>query len=81
MSIAERFTIFIDEKAVSGWPDASVIEVMWARDRAAAGLVEKGAAYVTDGVGRRIDPDTRVRPGDIFRVVRSAGGNSPEPRA
>jgi len=35
-------------------------------------LLETGAAYVTDGVGRAIAPDAVVYPGAIYRLVRSA---------
>lgn len=78
MSEPERFTIFIDEKAVSAAPDSKVLDALRERDPATARLLEEGTAYVTDGVGRRIDPGTRVRAGDIFRIVRSAPRGSQE---
>ncbi len=43
-----------------------------AHDDDLAAALERGSAYVTDGVGRRIPPDGAVCVGDIFRVVRTA---------
>jgi hypothetical protein len=37
-----------------------------------AAAVSDGRAYVTDGVGRPIEPTSSVEPGAILRVVVSA---------
>jgi hypothetical protein len=37
-----------------------------------AAALREGRAYITDGVGRPIDPAATVFPGAIYRVVHSA---------
>lgn len=64
--------IFIDEQSVAVPNGATLREILADRDPALAAAIAAGTAYVTDGVGRRIDPDVRPTTGAIFRVVRSA---------
>lgn len=64
--------IFIDEESVDAPIGVPLREILAARAPGLAGALDAGTAYVTNGVGRRIDPATEPSSGDIFRVVRSA---------
>ena len=68
--------IFVNEQA---YTVPATTAVRGAVGRADARLMEAlaaGRAYVTDGVGREIDPDVGVVPGGIYRVVVSARRSS-----
>ncbi len=64
--------IYVDGRPLGVPPGATVADAVSGDDPDLAAEVRDGRAYVTDGVGRPIDPGTSVFPGAIFRVVRSA---------
>src|SRR2546430_17460965 len=70
--------VFGTERPVSVAPGARVREAVAQLDHELADLVARGAAYVTDGVGRPVDGGDPVGEGGaIFRVVVSARQGSP----
>lgn len=69
--------IFVDERPRSVATGASVREAVAGDDPELAAALAQGRAYVTDGVGRPLDPATTVFPGAILRVVRSARARHP----
>ncbi len=64
--------IFVDERPRAVPGGATVMEAVTEGDADLATALRDGRAYVTDGVGRPIDPGTTVFAGAIFRVVRSS---------
>ena len=65
--------VFVNERPVSVAPGARVRDAVEQLDHELAELVGRGAAYVTDGVGRPVDGGDPVGEGGaIFRVVVSA---------
>ncbi len=75
--MSDGIRIFINEEAVVVVPGATIREAVVALDPALAAALGESRAYVTDGVGRRIDPGGSVEPGAIFRVVVSARRAAP----
>ena len=75
--MSEGVRVFVNEHAVIVLPGATIREAVVALDPALAARLSEGRAYVTDGVGRPIDPSGSVEPGAIFRVVVSARQGSP----
>jgi adenosine deaminase len=70
--------VFVNERSVSVAPGARVRDAVEQLDRELADLVARGAAYVTDGVGRPVDgADPVGEGGAIFRVVVSARQGPP----
>src|SRR5881227_4306405 len=70
--------VFVNERPVSVAPGARVRDAVEQLDRDLAELVGRGAAYVTDGVGRPVDAGDPVGEGGaIFRVVVSARQGPP----
>ncbi len=70
--VSREVRTFINERAVAVPAGATVADAVARHDRTLTRALADGTAYVTDGVGRRVDPATRVVAGAIFRVVRSA---------
>jgi hypothetical protein len=70
--MTEPVRIFVDQRALTAAPGASVLEAVTGDHPDLAAALREGRAYVTDGVGRPIDPAATVFPGAIYRVVRSA---------
>src|SRR5437667_4663663 len=71
-------SVFVNERPVSVARGAKVRDAVEALDHALAELVGRGAAYVTDGVGRPVDAGDPVGEGGaIFRVVVSARQGTP----
>src|SRR2546428_9581164 len=69
----ERLRVFVNERPVEVARGATVRDAVAALDRGLAELVATVAAYVTDGVGRRVDPlDPVGEAGGVFRVVVTA---------
>ncbi len=64
--------IFVNERAVEVTPGTAVESAVALVDAELAEALRRGRAYVTDGVGRPIDPRAPASAGAIFRVVRSA---------
>ena len=69
--------IFVDEHPVEALAGSTVGAAVSANEPDLAAALRDGRAYVTDGVGRPMAPDTPVFPGAIVRVVRSARRSSP----
>src|SRR5438445_8493390 len=70
--------VFVNERPVTVARGASVRDAVEELDHALAELVGRGAAYVTDGVGRPVDAGDPVGEGGaIFRVVVSARQGPP----
>jgi hypothetical protein len=68
----EGIRVFVNEDAVVVMPGATIREAVMAFDPDLASALRDGRAYVTDGVGRPVEPSGSVEPGAIFRVVISA---------
>src|SRR5256712_2652118 len=70
--------IFVNDRAVSVARGTTVRDAVAVLDRELAELLGSGAAYVTDGVGRRVAGGDPVGEGGaILRVVVSAGKGPP----
>ena len=70
--------VFVNERPVSVPPGARVRDAVEELDHDLAELLGRGAAYVTDGVGRPVDAgDPVAEGGAIFRVVVSARQGPP----
>ena len=77
--MAETLRVFINEKPVEVARGAAVRDAVARHDRALADLLASDAAYVTDGVGRRIDPADAVgEAGAVFRVIVTARRGPPQ---
>ncbi len=64
--------VFVNECKVEVAAGAVVRDAVAARDPALVDAVACGAAYVTDGVGRRVALEDPLAEGSILRVVVSA---------
>ena len=68
-----RLRVFVNERPVDVARGATVRDAVAALDRGLAELLTTAAAYVTDGVGRRVDAlDPVGEAGGVFRVVVTA---------
>lgn len=72
---------FVNERAVSLAPGATVHDAVRAFDPVLVARVEKGEAYVTDGRAIRIALDTPLPAGSILRVIVSARAQADDPDA
>ena len=70
--MTDAVRIFVDEQPRTVPAGVTVTEAVAAEDAGLAAAVREGRAYVTDGVGRPIEPTATVFSGAIYRVVRSA---------
>jgi adenosine deaminase len=76
--MADALRVFVNEKPVAVPRGASVRDAVAALDRGLADLLAGEAAYVTDGVGRRIDAGDPVgESGTVLRVVVTARRGPP----
>ena len=69
--------VYVNERAVdvpAGTPAAAVVRTA---DAELGAALAEGRAYLTDGRGVRIAPDTAPEAGAIFRVVRSTRPAAP----
>jgi hypothetical protein len=64
--------VFVNERPVEVPAGSTAREAVAALDWDLAAALEESGTYLTDGVGRRIAPDTALAAGAILRVVRSA---------
>ncbi len=64
--------VFVNEQATHVRSGATVREAVAAADPDLVNSLERGRAYVTDGVGRKIVDSEFVTAGAIYRVVVSA---------
>ncbi|MGH7699655.1 MAG: adenosine deaminase, partial [Gemmatimonadales bacterium] len=70
--------VFVNDRPVEIARGATVWDAVRERDRGLAAMIESGAAYVTDGVGRTLDPGDAVREaGEVYRVVVTARRGPP----
>lgn len=65
-------TLFVNERRTTVAAGSTVRVAVAEYDAPLADALDDGVAYVTDGVGRRIDLESLVESGAILRVVRSA---------
>lgn len=65
-------TVFVNEQPVEVGKNSTVLDAVTKFNSNLPAALESGEAYVTDGVGRRIDVRTSVDTGTIVRVVGSA---------
>ncbi len=76
--MGDTLRVFVNEKPVDVVRGASVRDAVAVLDRALADLLATDAAYVTDGVGRRVDVGDPVREaGTVLRVVVTARRGPP----
>ena len=61
--------IFVNEQAVVVSGDKTVAAAVAAFDHSLSKALSGKSGYLTDGVGRRLSPDTVVEEGMIVRVV------------
>jgi hypothetical protein len=74
--VSDRVTVFVNERAVEVAVDSTVLDAVRALDAELAAALNGTGTYVTDGVGRRIDPGSALSGGSILRVVVSARASS-----
>ena len=70
--MTQPIRVFVNQQAVAVPPGATVREAVMRCDPELARLLRDGGAYVTDGVGRPVEPAGSVEPGAILRIVRTA---------
>lgn len=70
--MSDRVTVFVNERPVEVAAGSTVLDAVRAFDADLAATVSGTGTYVTDGVGRRIDPGSALSRGSILRVVVSA---------
>ncbi len=70
--MSDRVTVFVNERPVQVADGSTVLDAVRAFDADLAAAVNGTGTYVTDGVGRRIDPGSALTRGSILRVVVSA---------
>jgi hypothetical protein len=70
--VSDRVTVFVNERPVEVATGSTVLDAVRAFDADLAAAVNGTGTYVTDGVGRRIDPESALMGGSILRVVVSA---------
>jgi hypothetical protein len=75
--MSDGIRVFVNEQSVIVVPGATIFEAVMAFDPALASALREGRGYVTDGVGRPVEPSGSVEPGAIFRVVISARHGPP----
>ncbi len=71
--------VFVNERPVTVSAGATALDAVMVLDPELARLVGESGAYLTDGVGRRIDPTEPLSNGAILRVVRSVRGEKSLP--
>ncbi|HET7042512.1 MAG TPA: hypothetical protein VFI13_10855 [Gemmatimonadales bacterium] len=72
---------FVNERALSLPPGATVFDAVQAFDPALAARVRQGEAYVTDARAIRVGADQPLAAGAILRVVVSARAAADDPDA
>ena len=70
--MSEPVLLFVNERPVRVAAGARALEAVTAFDPDLAARLSAGEAYLTDGRGIRLEPETPVFPGAILRVVVSA---------
>jgi hypothetical protein len=65
--------VFVNSRPVSLDAGRSVLDAVRAADPGWADAVKAGFAFVTDGVGRRIEAGEPIVAGTILRVIKTAG--------
>jgi hypothetical protein len=72
---------FVNERAVTLSPGATVTDAVTAFDPALAARVTLGEAYVTDARAIRVSPDLALAAGAILRVINSTRAKVDDPDA
>jgi hypothetical protein len=72
---------FVNERAVTLTPGATVTDAVTAFDPALAARMALGEAYVTDARAIRIAPDQALAAGAILRVIHSTRAKVDDPDA
>jgi hypothetical protein len=72
---------FVNERAVTLTPGATVADAVTAFDPALAARVAVGEAYVTDARAIRVAPDQALAAGAILRVINSTRAKVDDPDA
>lgn len=72
--MTDELRAFVNERPVSVPAGATALAAVQALDPDLAGRVATGGAYLTDGRGIRLPPDSVVAAGAILRVVVPARG-------
>jgi adenosine deaminase len=76
--MSDALRVFVNERPVDVARGAAVRDVVRHYDAGLADLLDTGAAYVTDAVGRPLDGGDAVREaGAVYRVVVTARGAAP----
>ena len=75
--MSDGVRVFVNEQPVIVVPGATIREAVLAFDPALTAALRDGRGYVTDGVGRPVEPSGSVEPGAIFRVILSARHRPP----
>lgn len=74
MGDAKTIRVFVNEIPFDVPVASSVSDAVKLHDTNLAEIIAAGGGYFTDGVGRDLQPDTELGPGDIIRAVASARG-------
>lgn len=65
----DRIKVFINERPVSVAPGTTVGAAVRHFNESSGAGPDSGSGYLTDGVGRRLEPETIVAPGMIIRSI------------
>jgi hypothetical protein len=65
----DRIKIFVNEKSVLVVPGTTVGAAVRHLEGTTGAGTDEGSGYLTDGVGRRLEPETIVAPGMIIRSI------------
>lgn len=76
-----RIRVFVNEQPVEIDEGAPAGEAATAGAPELGAALAEGTAYLTDGVGRRLDPGAPLTAGAIVRIVRSARRPASPPAA
>lgn len=77
----DAFRCFVNERAVTLTPGATVTDAITAFDPALAARMALGEAYVTDARAIRVAPDQALVAGAILRVINSTRAKVDDPDA
>ena len=76
MRVSASVQIFVNERPFAVPAGTTVRDAVGVADARLMEVLSDGSAYVTDGVGRELDPDSQVVSGGIYRIVVSAKRSS-----
>ena len=70
--MSDQIRIFVNGSALTVDYGTTVCDVVASFDPSLANAISDGSAYVTDGVGRRIEIAEPVAAGSILRIIHSS---------